>query len=91
MWVWAWQDDEEEDELLANDDPGTAEGRELKALFEEAAGPVYVRFAYEPAYRLARRLVRFAVEGLRFNEDFREADVMLVEWAAIRESSKQGS
>lgn len=88
MWIWAWQDDEDEDERLANDDPGTAEGRELKALFEEAVGGDYVRLAYEPVYRLARRLVRFAVEGLRFNEDFREADAMIEEWAVIYESSK---
>ena len=87
MWIWAWKDDEDEDERMANDDPGTAEGRELKALFEEAAGEDYVRLAYEPAYRLARRLMRFAIEGVRSNEDFKEADAILKEWVVIRSSS----
>jgi aminoglycoside phosphotransferase (APT) family kinase protein len=83
LWVWAWQDDEAEDERAANDDPGTAQGRELKALFEEAAGTDYVRFAYGASYRLARRLVRFAIDGVRSNEDYKEAQVMLQEWAEV--------
>jgi len=79
-WIWAWQEDEDEDERTANDTPTAREGRQLKALFEESAGNDYMRLAYEPAYRLARRLVRFAINGLRSNEDFREAKAMLQEW-----------
>lgn len=84
LWVWAWQDDEEEDERTANDDPPDAEGRQLKSLFESAAGPDYVRLAYGPHYRLARRLVRFAVEGVRFSEQHKEAMDMFREWADLR-------
>ncbi|KAI1805738.1 hypothetical protein F4811DRAFT_514177 [Daldinia bambusicola] len=83
LWLWGWQDDDEEDERTANDEPPTPEGRQLKQLFEEAAGPDYARFAYEPAYRLARRLVRFAIEGICSNMAFEEANEMLEEWAAI--------
>jgi len=85
LWLWAWLDDEDEDERTANDDPPTPEGRQLKKLFEEAAGHDYTKLAYEPAYRLARRLVRFAIEGVGSNEDFREAEAMLQEWADISE------
>ncbi|KAF7553337.1 hypothetical protein G7Z17_g3722 [Cylindrodendrum hubeiense] len=90
MWIWAWQDDDEEDERCANDRPPTSEGRELKLLFEEAAGHDYVRFAYESAYRLARRLVRFAIDGIPSSEDFEEAETMLQEWEDIYQARKDG-
>ncbi|KAK6955569.1 hypothetical protein Daesc_003209 [Daldinia eschscholtzii] len=83
FWLWAWQGDDEEDERIANDEPPSPEGRQLKQLFEEAAGPDYVRFAYKPAYRLARQLVRFAVQGLCSNEDYNEARKMLQEWKEL--------
>ena len=51
--------------------------------FEESAGADYVRFAYGAPYRLARRLVRFAVDGVRSNEDYKEAKAMVGEWANI--------
>ncbi|MBE3049300.1 aminoglycoside phosphotransferase family protein, partial [Candidatus Bathyarchaeota archaeon] len=79
LWVWAWQDDEDEDERTANDDPPTANGRELKKLFEEAAGEDYLRLAYEPTYRLARQLCGFAINDIRSNESFRAARAMLKE------------
>ncbi|KAI1135591.1 kinase-like domain-containing protein [Hypoxylon sp. FL0543] len=85
LWIWCWKDDEDEDERTANDDPPTLEAQELKKLFEEAAGEDYMRFAYQPAYRLARRLVRFAIDGrIRSSEDVREAEEMLQEWEAIK-------
>ncbi|GKU22422.1 unnamed protein product [Fusarium langsethiae] len=81
MWIWDWQDDEDEDEWTANNTPPTPEGQELKKFFEEAAGQNYCRLAYKPAYRVARRLVQFAINGVRSNEDFKEAKTMLREWA----------
>lgn len=80
QWIWAWLHNEEEDERTANDTPSTPEGRELKSLFEKAAGPEYLRFAYAPAYRLARRLVRFALETITSEKDMDEADAMVREW-----------
>jgi len=80
VWVWGWRDDEDEDERTANDDPRTAQGRQLKMEFEEAAGVDYVRFAYGPHYRL----VRFGIDGIRSNEDYREAEAMLREWGGER-------
>ncbi|KAK6954574.1 hypothetical protein Daesc_004541 [Daldinia eschscholtzii] len=84
-WIWAWLEDEDEDEKTANDDPPTEEQRQLKKTFEKAAGGKYMRFAYEPAYRLARRLLRFAIDGeIRSNQDLTEAEEMLKEWETIR-------
>ncbi|KAG6354633.1 hypothetical protein INS49_004651 [Diaporthe citri] len=83
MWIWDWQEDEHEDERLANEEPATPEQKELKTVFETAAGPQYVRCAYHPAYRLARRLVRFAIDGIRSSEDVKEAEAMLGEWQSL--------
>lgn len=83
MWIWDWQEDEHEDERLANEEPATPEQKELKTVFETAAGPQYVRCAYHPAYRLARRLVHFAIDGIRSNEDVKEAEAMLGEWQRL--------
>ncbi|OTA68036.1 kinase-like protein [Hypoxylon sp. EC38] len=85
LWIWGWLHDEDEDERTASEEPATPEARELKRLFEEAAGEDYIRFSYQPAYRLARRLVRFAIDGrIRSNEDMKEADEMLQEWETIK-------
>ncbi|KAK7710340.1 hypothetical protein SLS64_005925 [Diaporthe eres] len=83
MWIWAWQEDENEDERLANEEPATPEQKELKTLFETAAGPQYIRCAYHPAYRLGRRLVRFAIDGIRSNEDVKEGEAMVREWQSL--------
>ncbi|KAH3951810.1 hypothetical protein HBI56_084060 [Parastagonospora nodorum] len=87
LWIWAWAEDEDEDERTANDEPPTEEGRILKQAFEQAAGPEFIRYAYPSAYRLARRLVQFAMDGITFSQDFRDADAMLEEWAELRKSS----
>lgn len=88
MWLWAWSDEDSEDERLANDTPPTPELRELKQLFEDAAGLTYSRFAYGVQYRLARSLMRFAIDGLRSNEDLIGAESLLHEWAAVQTSLK---
>ncbi|KAL2067208.1 hypothetical protein VTL71DRAFT_1632 [Oculimacula yallundae] len=86
MWLWAWNDEDEEDELLANDAPLTAELCQLKQLFEHAAGPIYRRYAYDAQYRLARKIIRFTIDGLRSNEDLISAETVLEEWNQVRTS-----
>jgi aminoglycoside phosphotransferase (APT) family kinase protein len=88
LWIWAWTDDEEEDERTANNVPPTEEERILKKTFEEAAGPEFMHYAYPSTYRLARRLVRFAIDGIRSSEDVDEAEAMLKEWEEVRAGSK---
>ncbi|PSS07128.1 hypothetical protein M430DRAFT_23281 [Amorphotheca resinae ATCC 22711] len=84
LWIWAWNDDE--DERTADNDPPTPELRQLKHLFDNAAGSDYVYFAYEPPYRLARRLVYFAIHEIGYNEEVKKASEMLKEWADMRRS-----
>lgn len=88
MWLWAWNNEDEEDERLANNTPPTPGLRELKQLFEDAAGPTYRRFAYGAQYRLARRLLRFAIDGLQSNEDLTSAELLLDEWDGVQTSLK---
>ncbi|KAI1447510.1 hypothetical protein F5Y02DRAFT_424590 [Annulohypoxylon stygium] len=88
MWLWNWNDGGEQDERLANETPSTPEAQQLKEVFEEAAGPEYARFAYAPAYRLARRLVRFVIEDIQSNEDYQEAEQIIEEWKEMRDNSK---
>ena len=92
FWIWGWLDDEDEDERKANDDPPDANNRQLKQIFETAAGKEYVHFAYGPVYRLARALLHFAIHGLHSNEDYRESWEMLTEWRQVRpETSAPGT
>lgn len=90
LWIWAWEDDEDEDEdeSTANDVPPTAEGCQLKQLFENAAGPDYVRLAYPAAYRFSRRLFVFARQRIGSNEGHRDAKAMLKEWAELPDEEK---
>ncbi|KAI8960619.1 hypothetical protein F5Y11DRAFT_367344 [Daldinia sp. FL1419] len=90
LWLWAWKDDddddeeeyedEDEDELTENDEPPTEEERELKRIFEDAAGPIYHRFTYSTPYRLARQLALHSVRGLGPSRRFKDAINMLKEW-----------
>jgi len=89
MWLWAWPEDDQSyewDEKKANHVPETAENQEIKAAFEQAAGPDYMRYAYNPVYRLGRTLVDFSQRGLHCDEDDERCKDMLDEWAAIRSS-----
>lgn len=85
MWIWSWQEDEDEDERMANEVPAATEQKVLKAEFEAAAGPLYIQCAYNPVYRLARRLVRFAIDGIRSTRDEQEAEAMLEEWEKLHQ------
>lgn len=77
MWIYTWNEDEDEGERMANDIPPFKGGRELKPIFDEVDGEEYIKLAYELAYRLARRLISFAMEGIRYNEDFKDAEATL--------------
>lgn len=87
MWLWAWKQDEDEDEREANELPASTENQELKQAFETAAGQSYMRYAYDPAYRLARRLVNFALFGIHSAEQEEEAEQMLKEWSEVKSKS----
>ena len=79
-WIWAWSDDESEDEAAANDIPPTAAAQQLKVIFEDAVGVDFLRLCYEPHHRLARKLIRLAIFGMHSNEELKDADDLLEEW-----------
>lgn len=85
MWIWSWDDEEDEDEKKANDTPSTPERSELKHLFENAVGQGFLQYAYEPHYRLARKLFEFALHGIHSNEGMSEADELIREWSSLRD------
>ncbi|KAI8631280.1 hypothetical protein F5Y19DRAFT_473686 [Xylariaceae sp. FL1651] len=82
-WVWDYGDGGPGERV--NNNPVTAKGRELKGLFEEAAGSEYLKFAYGPEYRLARILVRFAMQGLYGPHWLIESEAMLRRWDYIKQ------
>lgn len=86
MWIWAWNAEEDEDEAHANDTPRSLKQQELKRLFEDAVGERFLRFAYLPQYRIARRLFKFAQQEMNSSWHFEDADRLVSEWAAMRPS-----
>ncbi|CAF9916092.1 hypothetical protein IMSHALPRED_002972 [Imshaugia aleurites] len=84
MWIWAWNAEENEDEAHANNTPNTFEQQHLKQLFEDAVGEKFLRFAYPPEYRIARRLFKFAQHGMNASWHIEDADRLISEWAGMR-------
>ena len=85
MWIWAWSDDEPEDERRAGDVPASLEQRERKVVFEDAVGEDWLQYAYQPGYRIARKLCEFAVKGLHSSWKAEEADEMFGEWRGLKD------
>lgn len=91
---WVWQDDpdddgadwDESDETRALKIPVTSTGKELKRLFEEAVGEEFLRYAYQPQYRLARKLFHFAVHGMHSSTDIEDAKSFFEEWNSFYEA-----
>lgn len=69
---------------MADGIPVMEEDLALKTAFDKAAGPEYMRYAYMPVYRLARKLVHFALEPMSSNADVDDADDVLADWEMIR-------
>ncbi|KAJ5107639.1 hypothetical protein N7456_004314 [Penicillium angulare] len=88
MWLWAWDlnEDDVENEGLAGEIPSNSESRQLKELFEEAAGPTYLRYAYSPQYRLARTLFKYCIVPITTQQDFDAVALLRSEWAELRDS-----
>ncbi|KXX78375.1 hypothetical protein MMYC01_206010 [Madurella mycetomatis] len=57
---------------------------QVQGAFDEAAGPLFRRYAYDPVYVLVRRLWRFALEGvMRFSNEIDCLD-MLTAWSWLK-------
>jgi hypothetical protein len=66
------------------------EGLEVKQAFDEAAGPLYRRFAYDPVYALVRRLWNFGVWWIRQEEDLEDVDLLIDLWEKVKANGKMG-
>ncbi|KAJ5106190.1 hypothetical protein N7456_002865 [Penicillium angulare] len=82
-WLWA-RENRYNFELFANSGALTAEMQEVKKCFDDAAGPVYRKYAYGAGYRLARQLYRL----LFVDYSSRGVPVILREWPKVYESLK---
>lgn len=85
---WLWQDETQpgdalEDESQSNDTPPDPELVEIKRIFEETVGDTFLRYAYQPQSRLARKLFKIACHGNRSNETWKKIEDLLGEWDAF--------
>ncbi|KAL9617771.1 MAG: hypothetical protein Q9160_007484 [Pyrenula sp. 1 TL-2023] len=84
-WLWAWDDGGTststgaEDERLLNDPLPTEEQRQIKQVFDDAAGTYYCQLAYTAEFRLARKLCHFAMTRIDSTWVTREAGALLKE------------
>lgn len=82
-WLWG---PGERDEKSDSNDPKDKEREFLKHQFEmeiTVVLPNFLRYAYMPRYQLLRKLCRFAVWGLMWDEDVKRADGLLREWMEV--------
>ncbi|KAI0163909.1 hypothetical protein GGR57DRAFT_270116 [Xylariaceae sp. FL1272] len=98
FWLWGWaegvwddtcwecEEDMAEDRILEINEPKTPEGAELKTLFDTSAGADYCRFAYNPQYRLARKLMEVVTSGFFECHARMWADLVLENWPTVRAS-----
>lgn len=65
QWIWQWKENKgkDGDDQTANDIPASEECRILKRDFEEAAGPMCLRYAHASEYMMARKRFDFALEA----------------------------
>lgn len=87
-WLWDWENYQWHEEPVqlehqqAGATPPTLEGQELKRLFDQAAGPVYRKYAYERKYQLGRALVRWMSSSVCSVEHSECFDRFEEEWAS---------
>lgn len=85
---WLWQDEAQpgdalEDESQSNETPPDPELAEVKRIFEETVGDDFLRYAYRPQFRLARKLFKIACHGNRSNESWKKIEGFLNDWDAF--------
>ena len=85
---WLWQDETQpgdalEDETQSNEPPPDPELLEIKRIFEETVRESFLRYAYHPRFRLARRLFKIACHGNCSNDAWKNIEDFLEEWDAF--------
>ena len=84
MWLWSNDDNSPDDEPSSYEDPTDEGDRMLKYRFNLSAGPNWRSYAYEPQWRLARRLFGLALGGFKCSSDQDNARALLAEWEEHR-------
>lgn len=85
-WIWAWEGQIDDDENINDDEPVIDENKELQRLFEDAAGPKVVHQGRETGFRLARRIIPWALHGIHTTWTMKAADALIDDWAVYRPS-----
>lgn len=67
-----------------HDPDAAAHKAEIKSVFDEAARPIYRRFAYDPIYVLARQLWHFASGGFMSDDEYHEAGQVVEMWEGMK-------
>ena len=85
---WLWQDETQpgdalEDESQSDEAPPDPDLAEIKRTFEETVGEDFLRYAYQPRFRLARKLFKIACHGNRSNHSWKKIEEFLEEWDAF--------
>ena len=93
---WLWQDETQpgdamEDESQSNETPPDPELEEIKRIFEGTVGDDFLRYAYGPQYRLARRLFKIACHGDVSNETSKKILEFFDDWNAFYKSEIESS
>lgn len=85
FWLWEGEEEVDEgDEYEALKAPQDADLEELKALFEETAGPEFCKYAYGEEYILLRRMFHILRFGLGYSHHFPEIEYILARWQELR-------
>ena len=83
-WLWSDVNCNTNEEPQVYEDPVDPVLLALKKTFDVLVGWKFTMYAYEPQYRLARRMFRFAFTGFFSNYDYEAADLLLSEWEELR-------
>lgn len=88
-WLWRWGSADGYDAFEEKGDGNNPEDKDCEALkhhFEVEVSqslPRFLEHAYKPRFQLLRKLCRFAIWGLRWEEDIKRANEFLREWGNL--------
>ena len=85
-WVWSASNTLDSHQREDERDPIDLESVALKGAFDSRMSVDWEMMAYEPQYRLLRRIYRLAISGFIYAEDHYETDKIINEWPKVKET-----
>ena len=85
-WLWADENDtisDLRDESKASHTPAQPRDQAIKRAFEDTVGEDFLFYAYQPQFRLARRLFHIALTGNTGEMELASIESFLEDWAAF--------